>query len=273
MIVLEPDFAALLDPSEKSIEGLMALQGPIFRAQEGRRTIRIVRGGTGFFLKQHFGIGWREVAKNLLLFRRPVLGAEVEWRALRHLQAAGIGAARPLGFGARGLNPARRQSVVAMAELTGMTSLEDAVSEWRQQSPAPAAKRALLVAAADLARRMHDSGLNHRDFYLCHILRHGETGNLFLLDLHRAQIRRRVPRRWRIKDLSALLFSAAGAGLTRRDLLRFVSAYRRRHWRAVLTEEAGLWQAVERKAALIARHDARLQNRLKVTIPVPDGAR
>lgn len=273
MIVLEPDFAAVLAPAEQSVSGLMALEGTVYRAREGRRTIRIVRGGRGIFVKQHFGIGWGEIAKNLLAMRRPVLGAEAEWQALLHLQAAGIGAPRPLGVAARGRNPARRQSVVAMAELTGATSLEEEVRTWRCQPPEPEAKRALIGAVAALARRMHDSGLNHRDFYLCHILRHEETGRLFLLDLHRAQIRRRVPRRWRIKDLSGLLFSAAAAGLTRRDLLRFMAAYRGRPWRAVLAEEAGLWRVVERKAIRIARHDARLRRRLKIPVPVPDGAR
>lgn len=273
MMVLEPDFAALLGPAEQSVEGLMALEGTVYRALEGRRTIRIVRGGHGIFVKQHFGIGWGEIAKNLLALRRPVLGAEAEWRALRHLQAAGIGAPRPLGFAARGRNPARRQSVVAMAELCETASLEEVVRKWRRRPPAPAGKWALIAAVADLARRMHDSGLNHRDFYLCHILRHEKTGTLSLLDLHRAQIRHRVPRRWRIKDLSALLFSAAEAGLTRRDLLRFMAAYRGRPWRALLEEEADLWRVVERKAARIARHDARLQGRLKVPVAVPDGAR
>ncbi|MST95429.1 MAG: hypothetical protein EXS33_09230 [Pedosphaera sp.] len=40
---------------------------------------------------------------------------------------------------------------------------------------------------------------------------------LFVIDLHRAQLRDRVPARWLVKDLGGLLFSALDCGLTRRD--------------------------------------------------------
>jgi len=49
---------------------------------------------------------------------------------------------------------------------------------------------------------------------------------LHLIDLHRMQIRSSpTPRRWIIKDISGLLFSALDVGLTGRDYLRFLSAY------------------------------------------------
>ena len=272
MIVLDPGFEALLAPGERTVDGLMALDGKIYRAQEGRRTIRIERGGRGFFLKQHFGVGWPEIVKNLLALRLPVLGAGTEWRALRHLEAVGIAAPRAVGFASRGGDPSNRQSVVVMEELAGMVSLEDLVADWQMRPPGPVEKRALIAEVAELARSTHDSGLNHRDLYLCHILRDDETRRLHLLDLHRAQIRRHVPRRWRIKDLSALLFSSGEVGLTRRDLLRFVAVYRGRPWRAVLDEEHGFWQSVVRKAASISRHDARLRQRTVTASPSVDGA-
>ncbi len=50
---------------------------------------------------------------------------------------------------------------------------------------------------------MHDRGFNHRDLYLCHLLRDTE-GNLFVVDLHRVDRRRQVPERWKIKDIAAL---------------------------------------------------------------------
>ena len=268
MMILDPSFAALLEPSERSVDGLMALDGQVYRALEGRRTIRFVREGRTFFAKQHYGVGWAEILKNLFALRRPILGAGPEWRALRYLEAAGIGAPRVVGFASRGVVPTHRRSVVITEELAGMTSLEDLVASWRRMPPVPCAKRALIAAVAELARRLHDSGVNHRDLYLCHILQSQETGRLHLLDLHRAQIRRRVPRRWRIKDLSALLFSSEEAGLTRRDLLRFVAVYRNRRWRTSLAEEPDLWRSVKRKAASIARHDARLRNRAAVAAPV-----
>ena len=75
----------------------------------------------------------------------------------------------------------------------------------------------------------------------------------YLLDLHRAQIRPAVPRRWLVKDLAGLLMSALEIGLTRRDRLRFVAAYTGKPWRAALAEDAGLWREIETRALRLKR--------------------
>jgi hypothetical protein len=43
-----------------------------------------------------------------------------------------------------------------------------------------------------------------------------------LIDLHRAQLRKKTPRRWVVKDVAGLYFSVMDIGLTQRDLFRFV---------------------------------------------------
>ena len=95
-----------------------------------------------------------------------------------------------------------------------------------------------------MARKMHRAGINHRDFYLCHFLMDeplalDQAPVLHLIDLHRAQIRQNVPRRWLVKDLGGLLFSAFEKGLTSRDLLRFMRLYSDRPLREVLAKDAG----------------------------------
>ena len=53
-----------------------------------------------------------------------------------------------------------------------------------------------------MAAAFHPYGLNHRDLYICHLLIRRPRGGieyslpLFLIDLHRMQRRRVVPRRW-----------------------------------------------------------------------------
>jgi heptose I phosphotransferase len=71
---------------------------------------------------------------------------------------------------------------------------------------------------------------------------------LHLIDLHRAQIRQNVPRRWLVKDLGGLLFSAFEKDLTRRDLLRFVRIYSDRPLREVLVKDAEIWGEVVERA-------------------------
>ena len=77
---------------------------------------------------------------------------------------------------------------------------------------------------------MHGAGINHRDFYLCHFhldlaTVDDEQPRCHVIDLHRAQQRDVIPRRWQVKDLAGLYFSAMDCGLRRRDLLRFLSRY------------------------------------------------
>ena len=99
--------------------------------------------------------------------------------------------------------------------------------------------------------------MNHRDFYLCHFLldERFATSNIFtdnmpvyLIDLHRATIRHKTPKRWQIKDLGSLYFSASRVPLTKRDKLRFMQNYSGLPLRTLLNEQADLWRGVEQRA-------------------------
>lgn len=230
----------------------LAWQGQAFRDVAGRRTLRFEAGGRGYFIKIHSGVGWREIGKNLLSGRLAVLGADNEHRAIARLQQLCVDTMQVAGFGSRGWNPARRQSFLITEELADTVSLEDLCRDWPTQPPNVSFKRALIARVADIAKTLHEHGVNHRDFYICHFLWHRadprQVPRLSVIDLHRAQLRHRTPQRWLVKDLGALYFSAMDIGLTQRDLLRFLRRYRGRPLREVLKEEAGFWRVVRRRA-------------------------
>ena len=78
---------------------------------------------------------------------------------------------------------------------------------------------------------------------------------LYLIDLHRAQIRRSTPKRWVIKDLTGLYFSSKDIGLTQRDLYRFMKMYRNKPLREIIGSEKTFWQkVVERGEQLYRDH-------------------
>ncbi|HTO18497.1 MAG TPA: lipopolysaccharide core heptose(I) kinase RfaP [Pseudomonas sp.] len=239
------------------------LQGPVYRQKEGRKVFRVELFGRGYFVKLHRGVGWGEIFKNLLSFRLPVLGARQELSAIRRLEQAGIATLNPVGFGQRGFNPARQFSFLITEELAPTISLEDFCQDWARTPPPVALKRALIGRVAQIVRDMHAAGLNHRDCYLCHFLLHTDSPPtpdhlpLSVIDLHRSQVRTRVPLRWRDKDLAGLYFSALGIGLTRSDKLRFLRAYFGKPLRQVLVEEASVLAWMERKAARIQARDQR----------------
>jgi len=235
------------------------LQGEVFRELEARRTLRTEVGGRGYFVKIHRGVGWIEILKNILSLRWPVLGAQNERQALQRLEALGVDTMRAVAFGVRGSNPAKQHSFIVTDELAPTISLEDYCREWPTQPPVLRFKRALIERVATMARRMHEGGVNHRDFYICHFLLHldpaptEEAFKLSLIDLHRAQTRQQTPRRWRDKDLASLYFSALEIGLTQRDFLRFLRVYFNASLRTILADEAGLLAHLDREAARLQK--------------------
>lgn len=208
-----------------------ALQGQVYRELEGRRTLRTEVAGRGYFVKIHRGIGWGEIAKNLLTAKLPVLGARQEWQAIERLTAAGVATMTAVAYGERGHNPAAQHSFIVTEELAPTTDLEQLSLNWANEPPEPRLKWALIAEVASMLGRMHRAGVNHRDCYICHFLLHTDKPvsaddlRLSVIDLHRAQVRSATPLRWRNKDLAALYFSVLDIGLTRRDRLRFLRGY------------------------------------------------
>ncbi|HEY1027028.1 MAG TPA: lipopolysaccharide core heptose(I) kinase RfaP [Pseudomonas sp.] len=253
LILAEP-FKSLW-AGQDAFDAVEALQGQVYRELEGRRTLRTEVEGRGYFVKIHRGIGWREIIKNLLTAKAPVLGAGQEWRAIQRLTEAGVPTMTAVAYGERGTDPAHQHSFIVTEELAPTVDLEQLSLNWAQQPPRPVLKWALIREVARMTGTMHRAGVNHRDCYICHFLLHTDrpiqVGDLRLsvIDLHRAQVRSQTPRRWRDKDLAALYFSALDIGLTRRDKLRFLRTYFQRPLRQLLQDESSLLAWLERKAA------------------------
>lgn len=238
------------------------LAGEEYRRVKSRRTFRFEIDHRGYFAKVHRGVGWREIWKNLLQGKQPVLGAGNEFRAVELLSGLGVDTMTVAAYGERGRNPARRESFLITEELAGMESLEDYCARWRAEPPAFRHKRLLLTSLARTARAMHEHGLNHRDCYLCHFLldlarwRDGAgEARLHVIDLHRAQIRRKVPYRYRVKDVAGLYFSSMDACLTGNDCRRFIELYSGKPWRECLRTEGGFWRDVAHTARKLYRKE------------------
>lgn len=231
MIYLREDFKkawAGRDPFDCARE----LTGQVYRAKEGRRTLQFSLNGQSFFLKLHEGVGWGEIIKNLTQLRLPILGARHEYEACLRLKELGVDTMTPVAYGVRGVNPAKQLSFLVTEDLIDTESLEDYCARFREQPPSIKEKRALIKKVARAARLLHDNGLNHRDFYLCHFLKPRAAtpfqfnDPLYLIDLHRCQQRAITPWRWRAKDIAGLFYSAFDVPLTQRDVLCFLREYK-----------------------------------------------
>lgn len=234
------------------------MQGEIAREMTDRQTLRFEINGCGYYRKWHRGVGWREVFKNLLQLRLPVLGAKNEWDALNKLRALNIPSLTPLAYGVRGKNPAKQQSFIVTRELTDVIQLDH---YFEQNSVAIKSRRLILQQLALMVRALHKAGINHRDLYLCHFMLKPESlvaginPEIYLIDLHRAQCRVQVPRRWQIKDLAAFYYSTLNLGFSRRDRLRFLKIYFDCPLRDILENNVSLLKLVQRRALKIYWRD------------------
>jgi heptose I phosphotransferase len=236
------------------IDWAMAVEGEVARQVAGRRTLRITLGERCFYLKLHLGVGMVEVLKNWLSLKQPVLGAANEYQACLHLEARVIAAPRVAAFAQSGGPAWSRLSFVLCDELAQYEDLETISLRFAQQPPSGLELRRLVIQVAEFARRLHDAGVVHRDFYICHLLRNRDNPDqpLAVLDLHRALLFEQLPERWRLRDLSALLFSVLDlpleTPLNKRAWLRFVRVYTGRPLKATFAEQPAFWRAVTRRA-------------------------
>lgn len=231
------------------------LQGEVCRELEARRTLRTEVDGKGYFVKIHRGIGWGEILKNWITLKAPVLGAGQEWAAIKRLHQVQVDTMTAVAYGERGSNPAQQHSFIITEELAPTISLEDYSINWATQPPQFVEKRALILRIAHMVGAMHRAGVNHRDCYICHFLLHTDKAfdpadfKVSVIDLHRAQTRAQLPKRWRNKDLAALYFSVLDIGLSQRDLLRFLKAYFQLPLKQILQQEHALLRQLQSKAA------------------------
>jgi heptose I phosphotransferase len=245
---------------------VMHMQGKAFRDVRGRKTIQVKLGDNSYFIKQHFGVGWAEIFKNLLTLRLPILGAKTEKLAIQKLYEIGIATTPLVAFGEQGCNPAKVQSFLITKDLGDIVSLEDLCAEWKLNPPSLKFKRKLIIEVAQLARNLHEHGLNHRDFYMCHLCLDGEALKekqikLCLIDLHRMLIHKGTVAKDNVKDIAALYFSSMDMGFTVRDYLRFKHYYAKG-----FMDEDGFWKKIISRAhKLHAKfHSDKFQKRLVV---------
>jgi heptose I phosphotransferase len=215
--------------SDDLISEAKNIEGEVFREYENRVTKRIKHNDQNYFLKFHGPVGWKEIIKNLILLKPPILGATQEYLALSRMNELGINGPKVKYYHSKGFNPSNQSSFLITKELKDTISLEDFFLEGKQKTLSFEQKNNLLNSIANITRKLHQSGINHRDLYLCHY--HLDTNtdfnqiDLSLIDLHRAQIRNEVPERWLVKDIGGLYHSAIQFGLTERDCYRFLMIY------------------------------------------------
>lgn len=235
---------------------VMQRQGFLMRSVPGRSTVRLelpspAGGLRAAYLKRYQPAYLRWWQWPLRWLRWPGAADEArhEWEMILALRRHGFRTAEPLAVGQVRVAGVVARSCLLTAEVAGGVAAHEYV-----RTLGAGARRAFARQVGDFTRRLHGAGFIHKDYYLNHILvvesaAASEAPALFLIDLQRMQGPGRFSRRWHVKDLAALGYSAQLAGATRPDLLAFYLAYTggkdlspadRRVIRAVLRRVAAL---------------------------------
>lgn len=198
-----------------------------------------------FYIKRHVRSSWKEYIKPLLRLTWPILGAKNEWKAILDFHEVGLPTMTPVALGESGPN-----SFLITEALENCTKLSELNRQHRETATASNNLRHHLIQnIAQIARKMHGSGLHHQDFYLGHLmLSQSNPDRIYVIDLGRVQKHVRLARRWIVKDLAQLDYSAA---VPLKERLRFLREYLGRRLTA---EDKSLIADIQSKAAAIARH-------------------
>jgi heptose I phosphotransferase len=256
MLYLDEKFKEIWRSADPYKE-LETADGKIYREVKSRRTLQTNFNGESYFVKMHLGVGWGEIFKNIFQLKIPVISAQNEWEAIHKLEELKISTMKAVAYGKKGVNPATLKSFIVTEDLIDTTSLEDFCKNWATAKPDFSLKIKLISEVARIGRVLHQNGVCHRDFYICHFLLHNpslyetDTLKLFIIDLHRALIKNKLGKRWIEKDISGIYYSAMDIGLTKRDLLRFMRVYSGKKLRETLTMDASFWKNVNQRAQLM----------------------
>ncbi|HVX60290.1 MAG TPA: lipopolysaccharide kinase InaA family protein [Pirellulales bacterium] len=222
-----------------SFESVMATgSGRVLRTLRDRENRRLElddgRGLRGMYLKKHFIRSWRHWLRARLGLGPGETPGRIEAINVERLEQAGIAAMRLAAYGQRLRVDGVAESFVLTEELAGYVQLDHFLrKQFPELAPLIARRRdrrldRLIAAAADVAGRFHQHGFNHRDLYCCHFFILEPSRGRFLvnlIDLQRVERRHWFRRRWVVKDLAQLAYSAPRERVTRTHRLAFIKHY------------------------------------------------
>jgi lipopolysaccharide core heptose(I) kinase len=188
----------------------------------------------GLYLKKHHVWSWVGKLRALLGIRPAPTPAQIEAKNVAALSAQGIAVMRLIAYGERLRSNGLQESFVISEELENYSELHHYLR--RRYALSPLGRRSdrdrdLMRLVGDIARivrRLHEAGYNHRDLYCCHFFVQDKAPaerEIRLIDLQRVQRRRWFRRRWLVKDLAQLAWSAPSCCIKPTHKMAFIREY------------------------------------------------
>ena len=208
---------------------------------------------TTVFLKRYDRPPILTQLRNWLCHRRRASMAFLEFEPAKKLAEAGINTPKTISYGEQWGILFEKRSFIITEKIPDAEALERKLPAYFS-GPTTAEnlklRRAFVAQLAAFIRKFHETNYRHRDLYFSHIF---YSGQFHLIDLARAFRPILSRRRFRIKDLTQLYYSAQRQYFSNADRLRF---YLRLTGQSKLNRKDKLFiRKVINKAKRMARHD------------------
>ncbi|MBS3808956.1 MAG: hypothetical protein KGY38_02225 [Desulfobacterales bacterium] len=212
------------------------------------------------YLKRHNleFVGFRRILRAFLR-RKAISQGILEFENICNFRKSRLPTVTPVAAGEKFNGFLRARSFLVTEDFYPYISLEYLLDhsphffEGRQGEPR---KKTLINEISALAKRMHQSGFNHRDFNATHILLHykEETGppELALFDLQRVENHGFMRLRWKIKSLARLNYSLPDEIFSPQDRMNILLFYNGRTSPGFSDRLQWFW--IKKKTAKIRRH-------------------
>jgi tRNA A-37 threonylcarbamoyl transferase component Bud32 len=210
---------------------------------------------TTVFLKRYDNPPILVQLKNWLSHRRRISCASCEVEPIRELPAAGVCTPKIIAYGWQWGALFEKRSFIITEKIPDADALERKLPDCFNAPPITEnlkSRRDYIARFAAFIKRFHQTGYCHRDLYFSHIF-YRTDGTLCLIDLARAFKPVLMRRRFLIKDIAQIHYSAPAAYFSKSDRLRFYLAYTARN--RLSRRDKAFIRKVLAKTNRMAEHD------------------
>jgi hypothetical protein len=195
--------------------------------------------------------------RNFLASKKLSSCAYAEVNAAKNLQALGINVPKMIAWGQQFGMIFEKRSFVTIEKIPEGVSLERGLPEFYNSPPTfenVKSRRDFIRDLALFIRKFHDTGYRHRDLYFSHIF-WASGRRFYLIDLARTFKPVLFGKRFRVKDLAQLNYSAPKRYFSNTDRMRFYVAYAGNP--KMTPQDKNLIKKIIQKTRRIARHDSK----------------
>ena len=210
---------------------------------------------TTAFLKRYDNPPILVQLKNWLAHNSRKSCAACECEPTRELSAAGINTPNVIACGEQWSALFENRSFIITEKIPDAEALERRLPDCFNAPQTPQnlkLRRKFIAELAAFVKEFHQTGCRHRDLYFSHIF-HSSDGTFYLIDLARAFRPALLRRRFQIKDVAQIHYSAPAKYFSASDRLRFYLAYADQ--KKLTDKDKQFIRQVLAKAKRMARHD------------------